>query len=191
MINETMKVLNSRLIDYFGKFESGDANFRIVWSDDETEKRLVSHTVNGVELLFPEMAIVPKYAYIKARFILERIVPIPNIDSPEMLDKKLSYEPIWVFENAKNEALAPNWEVTNILIRTLLDQNLYRNGPYKIAEGEGNTTEELEYRAEKMEELLFGDESAISTALAQGSAVGYGSQRSNTMRFDNNPIKIH
>lgn len=191
MLTETIKSLNLRLIDYFGKFENGEPNFKLVWSEDEIEKRLLKTTVNGIELLFPETAIVPKYSYIKERFILERIVPIPNIDSRELLDKKLSYEPIWVFESADGEPLAPDWEVINILITTLLDQNLYKSGPYKLPEGEGNTTEELEYRAKKMEELLFGDETKIGTALAHGSAVGYGTKRSDYTRFNNNPIKVH
>lgn len=187
---EEIKVINQRLKDYFGVFENGESNFRVVWSDDLTEKRLTDQTDSGFKLTVPIMQEVPKYSYIKQRYILERIVPVPTSQLGE-LTTKLSYEPIWVFEDAFGNALPPIWEAVNILIRTLLDQQLYKKGPYKLPEGEGNTTEEIEARVEGLEKVLFANETKIGDALATGSAVGAGTYRRNDTRFNDNPIKIH
>ena len=184
-----VKVINDRLKDYFGKFEDGSPNFRVVWSDNEQEKRKTSQTESGFSLASPIVQTVPKYSYIKERFILERIVPIPVQHATE-LTTKLSYEPIWVFETSSGDALPVNWEVVNILIRTLLDQQIYKKGPYKIPEGEGNTTEELNHRASKLEEVLYGNETSVGDALATGSGVGFGKYRRNDTRFNHNPIKL-
>lgn len=188
---EEVKIINKKLIDYFGKFENGEANFRVVWADNEIEKRFIYETREGFHLITPILSDVPKYSYIKNRFILERIVPVPDSAKKELLDKKLSYEPIWVFEDGNHEALPPDWDVINILVRTLLDQQTYKHGPYKQDEKDGNTTEAMEYRARKLEEALYGNETAIGDALAVGSAVGYGTKKPDLSRFENNPIKIH
>lgn len=187
---EEIKVINQRLKDYFGVFENGESNFRVVWSDDLTEKRLTDQTDSGFKLTQPIMQEVPKYSYIKQRYILERIVPVP-VQQLNDLTTKLSYEPIWVFEDAYGNALPPIWEAVNILIRTLLDQQLYKKGPYKLPEGEGNTAEEIEARVEGLEKVLFANETKIGDALATGSAVGAGEYRRNDSRFNNNPIKVH
>lgn len=188
---EDVKIINKRLIDYFGKFEDGSANFRVIWSDNEIEKRFVYETAEGFHLLTPILAELPKYSYIRNRFILERIVPVPESAKKELLDRKLSYEPIWVFEDGNHEALPPDWDVINILVRTLLDQATYTHKPIKQAEGEGNTLEEIEYRESKLREALFGNETDITDALSHGSAVGYGTKRPDFSRFDHNPLKIH
>lgn len=187
---ESAVAINQRLIDYFGVFENGQPNFKVVWSDDEVEKRWVYESAQGFQLLTPVLDIVRKYSYIRNRFILERLIPVPDSEKIE-LTSKLSYEPLWVFEDRLGNALPPVWEAINILIRTLQDQMLYKKGPYKIPEGQGNTEEELAQRAKELESLLYGNETSIGDALATGSAVGYGSHQRDDTRFNNNPIKLN
>ena len=187
---EEIKTINQRLIDYFGKFENGEANFRVVWSDDLTEKRLMEITDTGIQLLHPEMREVKKYWYCLHRYVLERLTVVPYQQEKEIANK-LSYEPLWVFEDGSGSALPPKWEVINILIKTLQDQMLYKKGPYKLPEGEGNTAEEIHHRAKMLEEVLYGNETPVGDALATGSGVGYGQSSEHDVRSRNNPIKIH
>ena len=48
--------------------------FRIVWANDETEKRLVSESDLGYQLLYPVVQEVKKYPYLKDLYVLERLV---------------------------------------------------------------------------------------------------------------------
>jgi hypothetical protein len=183
---EPVETINKRLVDFFGRFENGEPNWRVVWSNDLTEKRMVEY-LNGIHLLTPVMAEQPKY-WFKDRYVLERLVPVP-VQNLSELTSKLSYEPIWVFEDNNQNALPPKWEVIVVLIRTLLDQMLYKKGPYKIPEEEQNTIEAIEHRVDKLQEVLYGNESPITDSLSVGSAVGYGTYKRNDTRFNNNPLK--
>jgi hypothetical protein len=188
-IPEEINILNKRLKDFFGRFENGESNWRIVWSDDQLEKQLTEFTAEGFELPYKTLREVKKYPWIQGKYVLERLVPVPASNAGD-LTTKLSYEPIWVFEDNNGFPLPPIWDACKLLIETLLDQTLYKKGPYKIAEGEGNTTEEIEARVEKLEKILYGNETEIGDRLARGEAVGSGTYRRNDSRFNNNPIKI-
>jgi len=99
-----IKVINSKLKSKFG-FCEGHIKFRIVWSDAELEHRKIDF-VNGIHLLFPEIRIVPKYPYSKERFILERWTPFEH-DTDIATAENGSYEPVWVWQTAKGEAIRP------------------------------------------------------------------------------------
>lgn len=187
-IPEPIETLNTRLLEHFGRFENNDPNFRIVWSDDQTEKQLCETTKDGFFLLSPEIREVKKYSWIHHKYILERVVPVPEFQIP-ILGKKVSYEPIWVFEDPEGNPLPPHWDAIWILVTTLLDRATYKMAPEKIPDGEGNTLEEIEERAKKLEELIYGNETSVGDALATGSAVGYGEYRRDDTRFNNNPLK--
>jgi hypothetical protein len=175
---ESVEVINQRLLDQFGRFEDGRPNWRVVWSDDQLEKRFVTHTKEGFELPSPVAAEVRKYSYIVARYVLEKIVPVPQIDGNE-LTTKTSYEPIWTFEDSHGNALPPIYDAISLLIRTV-NENLYRAGrniPYKTPEGMGNTAEEQKMRADKLYQELYGNETSVSDALSLDTAVGYGTRQ--------------
>jgi len=176
---EPIEVINKRLIDYFGKFENGEANWRVVWSDDQTEKRLTEFTDEGFQLLTPVVREVKKYGYIKERYILERLIPVPP--SAVELTTKISYEPVWTFENMRTgEPLPPKWEVIQVFVTTVIE-NMVNAAPgfakYKMPEELHNTREAIEERVKKMQELMFGNETAIGDALSNGNAVGFGEEK--------------
>lgn len=185
---EEIATINKRLLEHFGRFENGDANFRVIWSDDQLEKQSCEFTKDGFQLLTPEIREVKKYPWVKHKFILERLIPVPAFQI-DVLGSKVSYEPIWVFEDVNGNALPPIWEALYILVNTLLDRATYHLPPEKMPEGEGNTIEELEEKAKQLEKSLFGNETLITDSLATGSAVGYGEYRRNDTRFNSNPIK--
>lgn len=185
---ERIEVINKRLLEHYGKFETNDANFRIVFSDDQIEKQLCDMTKEGFYLLTPEVQEVKKYPWIHHKYVLERIVPVPDFQIP-LLGRKVSYEPIWVFEDEDKNPLPPVWEAVYWLVNTLLDRMTYKSPAEKLPESEQNTFEALEEKAKGLEQVLYGNETQIGDSLATGSAVGYGKYRRNDTRFNNNPIK--
>lgn len=187
-IPERIETLNTRLIDHFGKFENGDPNFRIVFSDDQVEKQLSEYTESGILLITPQLRTVKKYPWIKSKYLIERLVPVPEANAHE-LTTKLSYEPVWVFQDHNSNPLPPLWDVCKIVLDTLIRQMTTKRAPDKQDPSEYNTIEALEEKAKVLEKSLYGNESSITDALATGSAVGYGTYRRNDTRFNNNVIR--
>src|SRR6187399_909819 len=113
---ETVEALNQRLKDYYGiDTVTTDPIFRIVWADDQVEKRLVEYLDTGIALLFPEVREVKKYPYLKGLYVLERLVVIPEINAKDLPASKISYEPLWAYRDARDNPLPPIWEATSSL----------------------------------------------------------------------------
>src|SRR5262245_54380644 len=102
---EAINSLNQRLIDYFGHDDLGRAIWRIVWSDFQYEKRLTQYSKEGFELIYPKVEELPKYPYVKSKWVLERLVLVPEINELELPVSKVSYEPMWIFQNDREENL--------------------------------------------------------------------------------------
>src|SRR5262245_31149745 len=100
---EKVETINRRLHDLYGETESqGERlpNFRIVWSEDQFEMRKTDYTDSGFRLLHPEVRKLPKYRqWITKKHVLERLTVVPFVNEHDLPDSKLSYEPIWVFED--------------------------------------------------------------------------------------------
>lgn len=163
---ETIQVLNQRLKDYFGLFDGLQANYRIVWSDDQYENRRVAFTPEGLELIHPEIREVRKYSYIRERFLLEKLISVAEMQTEELIDK-LSYECIWNFEDHNGFPLPPKWEAIELIINTI-----HKNMGKKIIYREPEKTPESEKaRVDKLVEDLFGNETPVTDALSYGSGV--------------------
>lgn len=177
-IPEPIETINKRLLDFFGKFENGEPRYRVVWSEDEIEKVMTNFTKEGFMLPYEVLSEVPKYRqYIHNKYILERLVPVPAISQRRLCDKKLSYEPLWVFEDNNGNALPPKWQVITILLDSIHKQMTEHRGPYTSGDELNQTTEALEERAKKLAEALGVNETSVTDSLSWGSAVGYGTQR--------------
>ena len=172
---EAISAINKRLLDHYGRFEDGRANWRVVWSDDQLEKRWVTSTDEGFLLNSPMIAEVPKYSYIQHRYILEHLMPVGNFIESDLVDKT-SYEPLYTFEDNQGNPLPVIWDAIFLLVRQVNENilNAGKKGPYKEPYGMGNTAEEIIMRVEKLQEQLFGNETKIGDALAYDTAVGYG-----------------
>lgn len=171
---EEVETLNRRLLDYYGRTEpEGLPNYRIVWSDDQFEKRKFMHTDSGVELLYSEVRRVPKYRqWVQSKYILERLTVISNFEGSD-LTEVLSYEPVYVFETAKGEALNPTWHAVNFIVANV-NHNMAHTGYVKYKDPEANPEEAKEAKEQRIKQLmedLFGNESEIGTALAHKEAV--------------------
>lgn len=142
--------INIKLIDTYGLDISGQPRYRVVWSNDETEVRVGTfnefygdifvRTTSGAKQ-------VPKYNYLDNRWILEVLIPTNN---PELLTK-MSYEPLYVFENRKREYLPLNWDAITAVINTI--QNRERK-PAKTEKQEWDD-ETADFEREKKRNLDY------------------------------------
>jgi len=156
--------LNQQLIDHFGlDSSSGMCIFRIVWADDQVEKRMMSTLDNGIQLLTPVVREVRKYSYLKGVYVLERLVVVPDFQQKELADIKLSYEPLWVYVDASGNPLPPKWEPTKLIVDTLYAA-MGKSSLKKYVDPDVGM-EAKEERLKALHEELFGNETEVGDAL--------------------------
>src|SRR5690348_16564919 len=125
---ESVETLNNRLLEYFGKFND-QPKWRVVWSEDQFEKRLTHYTDEGFQLLTPRMVELPKYKqWIHNKYVLEKLCVVPDGQKHELVTN-LSYEPMWVFEDSIGNPLPPKWEAINLIVQNT-ENNLFVNHTY-------------------------------------------------------------
>ena len=172
---EQIQTLNERLEERYGKADNSAPNWRIVFSEEIVEKRLGTFddfTREGVYLrTVTEFREVPKYKqWIHNKWILERLTVVPYFQQEELLTK-LSYEPIWVFEDSRGNPLPPVWDAIELIIRSVYHSMTASKYP-KYHDTSGSPEERLN-RIQDLEEALWGNESTISDALAYREGIGY------------------
>ncbi len=174
MINEPIETLNARLDEYFGHDDLGRAIWRIIWSNDEREKIRTNYSQEGFELPYKIVREVPKYPFNKDRYILERLVVVPPVNEDELI-VKISYEPMWVFEDANGFPLPPKWEASKHIIDTVyLAIGKTHHAKYKDPDA-GLTTDDIilkeKERIEAIQADLFGNETRTTDSLAANEGV--------------------
>lgn len=178
--------INNRLKDQYGLFESTFPYFQLVWSDDQYENRKMTHTNEGFELIHPEVRLVPKYRhYIRERYILEGLRSTIEQRETDLVEK-ITYEPIWTFEDKNGNFLTPIWKAIWYILETVRhnQENAGKGAKYKdpeLIEG----AEEARYK--ELYEALYGNETPLTTALSHRSGVAYGpGSQPNSSKGDNN-----
>jgi hypothetical protein len=122
--NEPIETLNKRLADTYGLIWDGRPAWRIVWTDDQLEKRFGEFSDYSGDILIRtvrEVREVPKYFWKKGYYVLERLFEVPEHHKGELLTNT-SYEPIWFFEDKHGDPLPPKWEATQFIIKAIYDQ---------------------------------------------------------------------
>lgn len=177
-LTERIDSINRQLRSMFGiDTESRESLFRVVWSEDQFEKRLSKYTAFGIELLSPIVCEMPKYRqWVKEKYVLERLVLIPGINSEELLEAKKSYEPLWVFRTEKGDYLPPKLEVCKIVIDTLYAALGKKSLAKYVDEEAKNPVEMQEKRINQLQEELFGDESGLLGRTITGEAIAMPQQ---------------
>jgi hypothetical protein len=176
----TLEQINYYLERDYGK--DGDKPFwRVVWSEDQFEKRLTAFTDSGVELLHPEVRLLPKYKqFIHNKYILERLVPVPAMQLNE-LTTKVSYEPVYIFQDGNENPLPIKFEVAKFVIETVLDRAAKAVGYAKYKDPEALPTPELlileRERIDALQRDLFGNENDITDALAYKEGISLSGKR--------------
>lgn len=120
-------VINNQLRDIYGSdIVTGLSIFRVVWSEEQLEKRYGTFTdfVPGTDIFLrtiTETREVPKYRqWIHEKHILERLVVVPEFQQQELPGSKISYEPLWVFENRYGNYLPPRLDACKFIIDGVL-----------------------------------------------------------------------
>lgn len=170
---EKIEDINQRLIDYFGiDTSTGEPIWRVVWSEDQFENRLTNYTSEGLELLYPEMKLLPKYKqWIHEKYVLERLVVVPPINLGELITKT-NYEPMWVFQDNLGQYLPPLWLACKLVVDTVYAamgrKDLAR---YVEPENSRDTLEAREARISELQNELFGNETRTGDSLAHKEAI--------------------
>lgn len=176
---EKIDTINKFLREEFG-IDTDDSKpiFRVVWSEDQYEKRLTKYTDSGVELLQPEVRLLPKYKqWIQNLYILERRVLVPEENVKELAGLRKSYEPLWVFKSDNGDPIPPSIQGCKFVIDTMYAALGKKNLSQYKDPLDGLTPAEVHelhtQRIDKIQEELFGDESSLGgeTHNASGSAI--------------------
>jgi hypothetical protein len=171
---ELIQTINRRLEERYGRLDDLKPYWRIIYSEDEFEKRLGTfndYSSEGIYLrTVTEIREVPKYRqWIHNKYVLERLTEVPLFQQEEALCQ-ISYEPIWVFEDHKGNALPPRWDAIELIIASIYHSS-HEYYPKYI--DDSGTPEKQAARIKEIEESLFGNESEITDALAYKEGVSY------------------
>jgi hypothetical protein len=174
---ESIELINQQLKDHFGRdVVNGLARWRVVWSDDQREKRFGEWNDFSTEGIFlrtvSEVREVPKYSWIQQKYVLEKLCIVPNVHLDEMAEK-ISYEPIHVFEDNQGFPLPPKFIVCKYIIDVLLANMGPRSTP-KYRDPESTLEESLAARDDRLKDIykgLFGNETEVGDALAHNEAI--------------------
>jgi len=169
-LKESIESINERLLREYGiEINCGNApKFRVVFSDDQYEKRLTNFTDEGFELVHPEVRELPKYKqYIRGKYILERLLPVTGETD---LVTKISYEAAWVFQDKNGNYLPPFFDGCQHVIESLFHA-IDRAGSFIKYKDKNVSPEEHLAHIQKVEDELFGNETPVGDALAHGSGI--------------------
>lgn len=170
-LTESIEAINQRLIDYFGiDTVTGLPIWRVVWSEDQLEKRKMDVTDSGLQLLFPEVREVPKYRqWIQEKYVLERLTVIPEVSANELPTSKLSYEPMFVFEDKNGNYLPPKTIVAKFVIDGVYSV-MGKSSLHKYVD-ESITPEAKEKNFNDIYDYLYGDETSVSDSLGRKEGI--------------------
>jgi hypothetical protein len=167
-LREQIEDINKKLLEEFGLELDGRPRFRVVFSNDQFEKRMTDCTDEGFELIRPEVHILPKYRqWIKDRYILERLVPI--IGETDLIEK-MSYEPCWVFRDKLGNYLPPFFDGCRMVIESLFAA-MGRKDTFTRYKDKNISREEHLAHLQKVEDELFGNETQLTDDLHYGSGI--------------------
>ena len=170
---ESIESINEQLLKNHGKMLGTEFPiWRVVWSDDQLEHRkgVFHYFDDSGNFQRSEVGVkeVRKYEYLKERYILERIMPLAGQNAEEIkANHNLSYEPVWVFEDAKNQYLPPLYRACDFVIHQILKQAAKTVGAkYKDPDSDPKAARHNKSeRVDKLIEDLFGNETATGDLL--------------------------
>jgi hypothetical protein len=167
-LREPIEDINRKLLEEFGREMSKELpRFRVVFSEDQFEKRITEFSDEGFELQQPEVRTLPKYRqYIKEKYVLERYIPVTG--ETDLVDK-MSYEPLWVFQTKDGQYLPPFYEGCKLVIESMYER-INKTGFAKYKDKNISKEERLAHLM-KVELELFGNETPITDSLHYGSGV--------------------
>lgn len=175
-LSESIESINKQLKELFGvDTVTGREMWRVVFSEEQMEKRLgtyTDYTREGIYLrTVTEVRLVPKYSqWIRGKYVLERLTVVPDINAEDLPTSKLSYEPMYVFENFKGEPLPPRTDVCKILIDSTYAAMGKKSMARYVDDYSQYTEEARDKRINELMEYLW-DPSDTADALVSGEGI--------------------
>jgi hypothetical protein len=167
-LRESIESINEKLLNEYGTEFGNAPRFRIVFSEDQYEKRWTDCTDEGFELLTPEVRLLPKYKqYIREKYILERLIPV--VGETDLITK-VSYEPAWVFQDKHGNYLPPFYEGCKHVIECIFSA-IDKAGTFTKYKDKNISPEERLVEIKKVEDQLFGNETDLTDNLHYGSGI--------------------
>lgn len=167
-----VRSINKKLAELYGKNLDGRPFYRIVWSENTTEKRIGTfYDFNGIIFTrtFKGMREVRKYEDpgFRERFILEKLIPM--LENQEVWDSAFgqgSYEPIWVFRGPNNTFRRPTLKAVEFLL------GMIQGEKRKLTEKDIDDMEEQLLEKETEENFnMLNDVSTMAHALAHKEGI--------------------
>jgi hypothetical protein len=192
LADSDLAIINQQLKDKYGlDTVSGLPIFRNSWAEDQFENKFGTYedrTESGIYLrTVTEVRKVRKYPFDDGKYILERLVVIPETDKGELVGAQLSYEPLWTWEDRKGNPLPPKINACEFLIQNVLaaqavakmmitgDMQKDRPTMARYTDPENSQEASIELKRKRLIEIeneLYGDEAGqIGLDLAIGQAV--------------------
>ncbi len=173
LLKEPIEFINKQLERKYGKYINGMPNWRVVFSEDQFEKRLGTYSDFTPEGIFlrevTEVREAPKYRqWVHEKYILEGLTLIPEINQAELPVSRLSYELMWVFEDGAGGYLPPRFDACIFIIDTTRE-NQEGHSVAKHKDPDSDPQQAIanrEQRIKALQEELFGDATEIGDALS-------------------------
>jgi hypothetical protein len=151
---ESLEKINYFLEKEYGRTDD-KPNWRVIFSEDQHERQLTEEGIKEVK----------KYPWIHEKYLLERLLPTGEMGLKYLLSA-LSYEPIFVFMNGKEEYLPPRIEVCKLVIESVMRESAKRvNVKYKDPEAGQDPLEVQADRVDRLQKELFGNETSTGDSL--------------------------
>jgi len=179
-LTEPVEAINRQLVENFGiDTITGSPIWRIVFSEDQFEMRFGTYndfTKNGLFIReVTETREVPKYRqWIHEKYVLERLVLVPEQNRIDLPSDKLSYEPLWVFEDKDGKYLPPKWEAAKFIIDTVYAAQYSNHNLKKYVDDESTQEKSLELKEKRVNEImesLWGEQSEFSDGIKTGETI--------------------
>lgn len=170
-LTETIAAINKQLVEHFGiDTLSTMPIWRVSFSEDQMEWRYGTYddiTPAGLYLrTVTETRYVPKYRqWIHNKYILERLVLVPEFQQEELPTAKVSYEPLWVFEDKEGNYLPPKFEAAKFIIDTVYAAQYSNHSLRKYHDPDNCQEAQIENtrkRVDAIAEELFGEDSSLT-----------------------------
>lgn len=172
-INKTLKI--------HGSNEYGDPNFRVVFSKDQTERRMGTFNDYFNKIFIrqvKEVREVEKYPWIKEKWILERWAPGELGHHKDLVTFKNGiYICVYVFQDKEGNYLPPLLKVCEILIKCLLNP-VSQSEMITRDENIESKKDELETQEIELSLAIESEESKIKDpdSIRETLSVGYGEE---------------
>lgn len=159
------QVINTRLRDIYGLHVAIERpRFRVAFSDDQHEKRHVEEITTEAGIIVPvnEIRLMPKYPWLYAQWIVERLIPNYYKD---VMEGEYVYECMWAFP----PDLPLNWEAVSRLLFEF--HNVVHSRPRNQKECDEAEAKSLEKEKTVIRDMI--DTTPLETSLNDGSAEYY------------------